>query len=98
VAGAAVVEAHHALRAGLEGQIHFLGEPRLELARVAHELPGPLPLDRQDHFAPHRAIERDRFFTAEDAVGYGLVDRVISSRQPMARRPGYAPAAAMAQV
>jgi ATP-dependent Clp protease protease subunit len=25
-------------------------------------------------------IERDRYFTAQEAVGYGLVDRVISSR------------------
>ena len=34
-------------------------------------------------------IERDRFFTADDAVAYGLVDRVIRSRDQAAqRRPG----------
>jgi ATP-dependent Clp protease protease subunit len=34
-------------------------------------------------------IERDRFFTADDAVGYGLVDRVIRSRdQTQHRRAG----------
>jgi ATP-dependent Clp protease protease subunit len=31
-------------------------------------------------------IERDRFFTADDAVGYGLVDRVIRSRDQAAQR------------
>jgi ATP-dependent Clp protease protease subunit len=38
-------------------------------------------------------IERDRYFTAEEAVGYGLVDRVISSRLesvPERRRTGIA--------
>jgi ATP-dependent Clp protease protease subunit len=25
-------------------------------------------------------IERDRYFTAQEAVGYGLVDRVITTR------------------
>jgi ATP-dependent Clp protease protease subunit len=34
----------------------------------------------QDQARIKADIERDRYFTAAEAVGYGLVDRVISSR------------------
>jgi ATP-dependent Clp protease protease subunit len=34
----------------------------------------------------HRDMERDRFFTAEEAVEYGLIDRVIE-RHELARSP-----------
>ena len=37
----------------------------------------------------HADMERDRFFTGEDAVGYGLVDRVLSSREAAAARRGF---------
>lgn len=36
----------------------------------------------QDRARIHADMERDRFFSAEDAVGYGLVDRVIEERPP----------------
>jgi ATP-dependent Clp protease protease subunit len=36
----------------------------------------------------HADMERDRFFTAEDAVGYGLADKVISSRDAVLTRAG----------
>jgi ATP-dependent protease ClpP protease subunit len=35
-------------------------------------------------------MERDRFFTGEEAVGYGLVDRVIERRELAARDRGFA--------
>ena len=35
----------------------------------------------------HDDAERDRYFSAEEAVEYGLVDRVVEHRQ-LARRPG----------
>ena len=38
----------------------------------------------------HRDMERDRFFSAEEAVEYGLVDRLIESRQLERRVAGFA--------
>jgi ATP-dependent Clp protease protease subunit len=35
----------------------------------------------QDEEQVHRDMERDRFFTAEEAVDYGLVDRVIERHE-----------------
>ncbi len=42
----------------------------------------------QDQSRIKADIERDRYFTAPDAVGYGLIDRVITNRseQAMARK------------
>ena len=37
-------------------------------------------------------MERDRFFSAEEAVGYGLVDRIIESREIERRVAGFASA------
>ena len=34
-------------------------------------------------------MERDRFFTGEEAVAYGLVDRVIESRELTSRARGF---------
>jgi ATP-dependent Clp protease protease subunit len=38
----------------------------------------------------HADMDRDRFFTAEEALGYGLVDRVIDRRPPSGARRGFA--------
>ena len=38
----------------------------------------------------HADMERDRFFSGEDAVGYGLVDRVLSERDVIRDRRGFA--------
>jgi ATP-dependent Clp protease, protease subunit len=40
----------------------------------------------------HDDMERDRFFSAEQAVDYGLVDRIISQRELDRRRSGFAAA------
>jgi len=37
----------------------------------------------------HADMERDRFFTGEEAVAYGLVDRVIEKRELRARGRGF---------
>ncbi len=38
----------------------------------------------------HADMERDRFFTGEDAVGYGLVDRVLAERARSNGSKGFA--------
>jgi ATP-dependent Clp protease protease subunit len=38
----------------------------------------------QDQARIKADIERDRYFTSEDAVGYGLIDRMISNRKDAA--------------
>ena len=38
----------------------------------------------------HADMERDRFFTGEEAVAYGLVDRVIERRELASRERGFA--------
>jgi ATP-dependent Clp protease protease subunit len=37
----------------------------------------------------HEDMERDRFFTAEEAVGYGLIDRVIDVAELQRRESGF---------
>jgi ATP-dependent Clp protease, protease subunit len=37
----------------------------------------------------HADMERDRFFTGEEALGYGLVDRVIEKRELPSRGRGF---------
>ena len=37
----------------------------------------------------HDDMDRDRFFTAEEAVEYGLVDRVVEARDLQARQTGF---------
>ena len=38
----------------------------------------------------HADMERDRYFTAEEALAYGLVDKVIDRRDLPARARGFA--------
>jgi ATP-dependent Clp protease, protease subunit len=38
----------------------------------------------------HDDMERDRFFSAQEAVDYGLVDRIITARELTRRRSGFA--------
>jgi ATP-dependent protease ClpP protease subunit len=35
-------------------------------------------------------MERDRFFSAQQALEYGLVDRIISERELQRRKSGFA--------
>jgi ATP-dependent Clp protease, protease subunit len=43
----------------------------------------------------HDDMERDRFFTTEEAVDYGLIDRVISSHELHRMRTGFRPSPAL---
>jgi ATP-dependent Clp protease, protease subunit len=38
----------------------------------------------------HDDMERDRFFSAQEAVDYGLVDQIISTRELTRRQSGFA--------
>jgi ATP-dependent Clp protease protease subunit len=40
----------------------------------------------------HDDMERDRFFSAEQAVEYGLIDRIITARELNRRKSGFAAA------
>jgi ATP-dependent Clp protease protease subunit len=42
----------------------------------------------QERERVHVDMERDRFFTAQEAIGYGLVDRVLRERPPLRARRG----------
>ena len=44
----------------------------------------------QDAERIHDDMERDRFFSAQQAVDYGLVDRIITARELTRRRSGFA--------
>jgi ATP-dependent Clp protease protease subunit len=37
----------------------------------------------------HADMERDRYFTGEEAVAYGLVDRVLERREPTGNGRGF---------
>ena len=43
----------------------------------------------QDLEQIHDDMERDRFFSAEEAVSYGLVDRVISQHELQKHASGF---------
>ena len=46
----------------------------------------------QDIERVHDDMDRDRYYTAEQAVEYGLVDRVLASRRSGRLAPGFRPA------
>ena len=78
----------HQPSTGGEGQISDLALQARELLRVREEM--ELVLARhtgQDVATLRRDTDRDKVFTAEQAVAYGLADLIISSRQPALARP-----------
>jgi len=78
----------HQPSTGGEGQISDLALQARELLRVREEM--ELVLARhtgQDVATLRRDTDRDKVFTAELAVAYGLADLIISSRQPALARP-----------
>ena len=77
---AQLADAHPPALGRLRGPVHRHRDPRPRDPRHARA-------DRQDLRAAHRAaassrsttdLERDRFFKAEEAVEYGLIDKVIT--------------------
>ena len=85
----------HQPSSGFQGQssdIEIHAREILELRRVTEEIYARhtgQPIEQV-----HDDMERDRFFGAEEAVGYGLVDRIIPASELRRSRSGFAAALA----
>jgi ATP-dependent Clp protease protease subunit len=81
----------HQPTSGFQGQstdIEIHAKEVLELRRLLDEIYAQhtgQPIEQV-----HDDMERDRFFSAREAVDYGLVDRIISSRELKRRHSGFA--------
>jgi ATP-dependent Clp protease, protease subunit len=81
----------HQPSSGFQGQssdIEIHAAEILELRRRLEEIYANHTGQTRDQV--HDDMERDRFFSAEQAVEYGLIDRIISSRELKRRRSGFA--------
>jgi ATP-dependent Clp protease protease subunit len=81
----------HQPSSGFQGQssdIEIHAAEILELRRRLEEIYANHTGQTRDQI--HDDMERDRFFSAEQAVDYGLIDRIISSRELQRRRSGFA--------
>jgi ATP-dependent Clp protease, protease subunit len=78
---------------GFQGQstdVEIHANEMLELRRLLDEI-----YSRHTGQSPeqvHDDMERDRFFSAEQAVEYGLIDRIITARELTRRKSGFAAA------
>ncbi len=78
---------------GFQGQstdVEIHANEMLELRRLLDEI-----YSRHTGQSPeqvHDDMERDRFFSAEQAVEYGLIDRIITARELNRRKSGFAAA------
>jgi ATP-dependent Clp protease protease subunit len=78
----------HQPSTGGEGQISDLALQARELLRVREQMEAVLSRHTgQDVATLRRDTDRDKVFTAEQAVAYGLADHIITSRQPALARP-----------
>jgi ATP-dependent Clp protease, protease subunit len=78
---------------GFQGQstdVEIHAKEMLELRRVLDEIYARHTGQSLEQV--HDDMERDRFFSAEQAVEYGLVDRIISARELNRRKSGFAAA------
>ena len=78
---------------GFQGQstdIAIHAKEMLELRRVLDEIYARH--SGQSLEQVHDDMERDRFFSAQQAIEYGLVDRIISQRELNRRKSGFAAA------
>jgi ATP-dependent Clp protease, protease subunit len=78
---------------GFQGQstdVEIHANEMLELRRVLDEIYARHT--GQSIEQVHDDMERDRFFSAQQAVDYGLVDRIISERELNRRKSGFAAA------
>ena len=81
----------HQPSSGFQGQstdIEIHAKEILELRRRLEEIYASHTGQTREQV--HDDMERDRFFSAEQAVEYGLVDRIISTRELQRRRSGFA--------
>jgi ATP-dependent Clp protease protease subunit len=80
----------HQPTSGFQGQstdVEIHAREVLELRRRTEEIYARHT--GQSHERLHEDMERDRFFSAAEAVDYGLLDRVIESRQLRRRAAGF---------
>ena len=78
----------HQPSAGGQGTISDLSLQAKELLRVRAQMEEVLSLHTGQDVATLRLdTDRDKIFTAEQAVAYGLADTIISSRIPALARP-----------
>jgi ATP-dependent Clp protease protease subunit len=78
---------------GFQGQstdVEIHAKEMLELRRVLDEIYSRHTGQSLEQV--HDDMERDRFFSAQQAVDYGLVDRIISARELNRRKSGFAAA------
>jgi ATP-dependent Clp protease protease subunit len=78
---------------GFQGQstdVEIHANEMLELRRVLDEIYARHTGQTIEQV--HDDMERDRFFSAQQAVDYGLVDRIISARELNRRKSGFAAA------
>ncbi len=83
----------HQPSSGFQGQssdIEIHAREILELRRVLDEIYSRHTGQTGDQV--HEDMERDRFFSAQQAVDYGLVDEIISAREVQRRQSGFAAA------
>ncbi len=81
----------HQPSSGFQGQssdIEIHAREILELRRVLDEIYSRHTGQTGDQV--HEDMERDRFFSAQQAVDYGLVDEIISAREVQRRQSGFA--------
>jgi ATP-dependent Clp protease, protease subunit len=81
----------HQPSSGFQGQstdIEIHAKEVLELRRLLDEIYARHT--GQSIEQVHDDMERDRFFSAQEAVDYGLVDRIITARELTRRRSGFA--------
>jgi ATP-dependent Clp protease, protease subunit len=81
----------HQPSSGFQGQssdIEIHAAEILELRRRLEEIYANHTGQTRDQI--HDDMERDRFFSAEQAAEYGLIDRIISARELQRRRSGFA--------
>ena len=83
----------HQPLAGFQGQstdIEIHAKEMLELRRLLDEIYARHTGQSQEQV--HDDMERDRFFSAQQAVDYGLIDQIISERELNRRKSGFAAA------
>jgi ATP-dependent Clp protease protease subunit len=81
----------HQPTSGFQGQssdIEIHAREILELRRVLDEIYSRHTGQTGEQV--HEDMERDRFFSAQQAVDYGLVDEIISAREVQRRQSGFA--------
>jgi ATP-dependent Clp protease protease subunit len=79
---------HQPSTGGGQGQISDLALQARELLRVREQMERVLARHTGQEVATlRRDTDRDKFFTAEEAVAYGLADMIITGRQPALARP-----------